>query len=411
MLRLRLWGKGCYQVSVTNVGLRRVMEFAAAVSSVSDWQGIGRGVLLPMLDAAGADLGALILTPPDQPARLLFAVGLSTECGESEIADLIQTDTSGLLRRLCAPGRHLHDLSLPLNDGGSTIGFAALGRTNSAGFDEQTVAILELMAIPAAGAIQRGLSAERLHLLKGELERLKSEFLSTVSHELRTPLTSIQGFVDLVLDGDAGPISAEQKEYLEIVRSSSLRLGQLIGDLLDVQRLQQGRLELRSEPVDLRAVLHRATEPFLAEAGARGIALRVVLPPETDLWVTGDSDRLTQVFHNLLSNAMKHTSQGGIHVEALSRTGGGVAVTVTDTGPGIDPVHVRHLFETFYRVDNRHTRDAGGAGLGLSISRAIIQRHGGEIGVKSSPGGGSTFHVVLPGPRPSAGHRGVRTDA
>ncbi len=227
-----------------------------------------------------------------------------------------------------------------------------------------------------------------------EVDRMKTEFISTVSHELRTPLTSIRGFVDLILDGDAGPITGEQREFLELVSRSTVRLANLINDLLDVEKIEAGRIEIRSEQVDLAPILQHVTKTFTVSAQEKGLSLDLQidgpLPP-----LLGDADRLTQVFTNLVSNAVKYTKTGSVTVRAGVR-GGRLVVDVIDTGIGLSKESLEHLFTRFFRVDNEYTREIGGAGLGLAITRAIVKHHRGDIDVHSEPGKGSTFTVFLP---------------
>jgi signal transduction histidine kinase/CHASE3 domain sensor protein len=228
---------------------------------------------------------------------------------------------------------------------------------------------------------------------EAEADRLKSEFISMVSHELRTPLTSIRGYVDLVLGGDAGAVSAQQREFLEIVARNAGRLSALIDDILDVEKIHAGKIALRREPVDLAAVLESVVQTFRVTAEAKGLALATELEPAPP--VEGDADRLTQVFLNLVSNAIKYTERGSVHVRLL-RAEGEIRVEVRDTGIGLSPEDRGRVFERFFRADNRATRAAGGTGLGLAIAKAIVERHGARIEVASEPGKGSSFVVAFP---------------
>jgi PAS domain S-box-containing protein len=228
-----------------------------------------------------------------------------------------------------------------------------------------------------------------------ELDRMKTEFVSQVSHELRTPLTAIKGFTDMMLDGDAGELSDEQEEYLGIVRSNADRLVALINDLLDISRIESGRIALKREPVDLASVLDGvvATMRPLVTGKAETLTLDVEagLPR-----VLGDQDRIVQVATNLVSNAHKYSPEGGdIQVRAM-RAGDLVSVSVTDAGIGIPPEAMPRLFSRFYRVDSSLTREIGGTGLGLSIVKSIVELHGGSVSVESEPGKGSTFSFTLP---------------
>jgi signal transduction histidine kinase/CHASE3 domain sensor protein len=228
-----------------------------------------------------------------------------------------------------------------------------------------------------------------------EVDRMKTEFISTVSHELRTPLTAIRGYVDLILEGDAGEISAEQCDYLQVVRASSLRLGQLINDLLDVEKIEHGRVQFAREPVSLTQVVQEVAQTFRMLAAEKELTFAVRMPEKLPP-VNGDHGRLVQVVSNLVSNAIKYTKSGGVAIEAYANQGDHVSITVRDTGIGIPREARSQLFNKFYRVDNQYTREVGGTGLGLAIARAIVREHGGEIEVASEIGQGSAFTVTLP---------------
>jgi len=226
-----------------------------------------------------------------------------------------------------------------------------------------------------------------------ELERLKSDFISTVSHELRTPLTSIKGYVDLVLAGDVGPLTPEQKEFLTIVSQNTTRLTELINDLLEIERLESGKIEFEFAELDLAEVLENVARSLHVNAEQKGLEFLTEIP--SGLKVRGDRDRLTQVFLNLLSNAIKYTPAGTVELRAHQEDDA-VVVEVRDTGIGLSESDLQKLFQKFFRSDNPYVRKVGGTGLGLSIAKAIVERHGGTITVTSQLGQGSTFTVRLP---------------
>lgn len=228
-----------------------------------------------------------------------------------------------------------------------------------------------------------------------EINQMKNEFVSTVSHELRTPLTSIKGYVDLILDGEAGEINEIQQEFLTIVKQNSDRLVALINDLLDISRIESGRIHLKIQPLDISEIVQGAVETFRTVAETAGIKLNMKLAKSAQL-AAGDRDRVGQVVMNLLSNAIKYSPGGGTVTVQTRRRDGQVAVSVTDEGIGISTEDQEHLFEKFYRVDSSLTREIGGSGLGLSICKTIIELLGGQIWVKSTPGKGSTFSFSLP---------------
>jgi PAS domain S-box-containing protein len=226
-----------------------------------------------------------------------------------------------------------------------------------------------------------------------ELERLKSDFISTVSHELRTPLTSIKGYVDLVLAGDVGPLTPEQKEFLTIVSQNTTRLTELINDLLEIERLESGKIKFEFAELDLAEVLENVARSLHVNAEQKGLEFLTEIP--SGLKVRGDRERLAQVFLNLLSNAIKYTPAGTVELRAHQEDDA-VVVEVRDTGIGLSESDLQKLFQKFFRSDNPYVRKVGGTGLGLSIAKAIVERHGGTITVTSQLGQGSTFTVRLP---------------
>lgn len=234
------------------------------------------------------------------------------------------------------------------------------------------------------------------------VERMKDDFVAMVSHELRTPLTALRGHVELVLDGDGGPVTEMQQRFLQVATQSADRLGALINDLLDVAKIEAGRVQLRKELVDLRAVLQEVTATFQNDATRHGLDFREELGELPA--VVGDRDRLIQVFGNLVSNAIKYTRAGEVGVSARP-TYGAVEVVVHDTGIGMTPDEQRQLFTKFFRSRDRSGRDPGGTGLGLVIVKGIVEGHGGTLAVESAPGAGTRVRVTLPavGGQPGAG--------
>lgn len=230
---------------------------------------------------------------------------------------------------------------------------------------------------------------------ESEVDRMKTEFVSTVSHELRTPLTAIQGYVDLILRGQTGPLTATQEEFLRLTSENTERLTALINDILDISRIEQGGTALRRVPVPLTPVVRRVVQLLEGQAAERRIALSASVP-EHDLVVEGDRDRLVQVLNNLVSNALKYTPAGGSVAVEVRHEGNQVAIDVVDTGIGIGGDDLEHIFDRFYRADNSTTRSSGGTGLGLAISKSLVERMGGTIGCQSKIGAGSTFTFTLP---------------
>jgi PAS domain S-box-containing protein len=228
-----------------------------------------------------------------------------------------------------------------------------------------------------------------------QLEQMKDEFVGTVSHELRTPLTAIKGFIELVADGDVGPLNDAQREFLQIASRNTDRLGSLINDLLDVNQIESERLEIRAQPTDITAILEDVAATFRPMAESKNLAFRVRIDRLPSL--VGDGPRLVQVFSNLISNAIKYTPEGEIGIRArLAQSG--IEVLVHDSGIGLSKDEQAQLFTKFFRARNRIVTETGGTGLGLVIAKAIVEKHGGTIEVASVPGEGSHFRVHLPLP-------------
>jgi PAS domain S-box-containing protein len=231
------------------------------------------------------------------------------------------------------------------------------------------------------------------------LDRMKQEFVGTVSHELRTPLTAIKGFIELVTDGEAGPINDIQRDFLAIAARNSDRLSALINDLLDMSRIESQHLEMKTEPTDLARVLAEVETTLRVQAQTKGLNFRVAVPELPK--VAGDSGRLFQVFSNLVSNAIKYTPSGTIGILA-DHTPAGVEVIVYDSGIGLSEEEQSQLFTKFFRGRSPVVTESRGTGLGLVIAKAILERHNGTIGVESREGEGTRFRVLIPALPPTA---------
>lgn len=251
-------------------------------------------------------------------------------------------------------------------------------------------------------AIERGLLRRRLQELE-EVDRLKTQFLSMASHELRTPLTAVSGFIQVarrrMTRAAEGQNAAGWKdeatraaETLELAQRQARRLGRLVDELLDVSRLQLGRVELHQRQVDLAASLAEVIDRMKLSHTSHTFTLERSPAPAA---VLADMDRMDQVFENLLGNAVKYSPSGGTVVIRLTVGDGEAHVAITDQGIGIAPNELDNVFNLFYRSPDPRAGHVGGLGLGLYISREIVTRHGGRMWAESA-GTGSTFHVVLP---------------
>jgi len=225
-----------------------------------------------------------------------------------------------------------------------------------------------------------------------EIDRLKSEFIATASHELRTPLTSVQMGVHLLLEGAAGPLAPNQQELLQACKEDCERLERLMRDLLDLSRIEAGKNVPQVAPIRVADLITASTDALRTQAEAKGLFFVSDLSSDLPL-VLADRGQIERVVTNLVSNALRHTDQGGeIRLHAVHRQGH-VAISVKDTGHGIPPEYLAHIFEKFVRVPDAPSGDAG---LGLAISKRIVEAHGGKIVVRSEVGRGTTFTFTLP---------------
>jgi PAS domain S-box-containing protein len=248
------------------------------------------------------------------------------------------------------------------------------------------------IAVPERGliyAVARDVEEEK------RIAQMKNDFVSVVSHELRTPLTSIRGSLGLIAGGVTGELPEKARLLVEIAAKNCERLVRLINDILDVEKIESGKMGFHFLPVDLAQLVERAVEDNRAYAEGYGVELRIAATAAgARIW--GDPDRLLQVMTNLISNAVKFSPRGGAVEIATARGIGDVRISVTDHGRGIPPELRPRIFEKFAQADSSSTREKGGTGLGLSISRAIIERHQGRIGLTSEPGVATTFFCDLP---------------
>ena len=235
-----------------------------------------------------------------------------------------------------------------------------------------------------------------------KVDRLKNEFVSTVSHELRTPLTSIRGALGLIAGGVAGEIPAQAKGLVDIAHNNCERLVRLINDILDIEKIESGKLVFDFHPVEIMRLMKEALEANLAYAEQFGVQYTL----DGDLSgvkTLADNDRLMQVMANLLSNAAKFSPINGVVAVSVARHGREIRICVTDHGPGIPEEFHHRIFQKFAQADASDTRQKGGTVLGLNISKAIIEKHGGEIGFETQSGVGTTFYFDLPEWRELAG--------
>ena len=270
-------------------------------------------------------------------------------------------------------------------------------------FTKEELSLLQAIANQVGAAVENAqlfreikehaASLEAAYAQLKRADQLKEELIQNVSHELRTPLTFIKGYVQLILTGEMGPLSPRQRKSLGVVERKTDHLARLVNDFVTLETVSPQTLHL--EEICLKKLANTALDICRPAALSANVDLRAEFPDEPCL-VLADSSRVSQVFDNLLSNALKFSPEGGMVTVHLERAGDWVRVEVIDTGIGIAPDKHDSVFERFYQVDGSARRRFGGAGLGLAIVKRIVEAHGGEVGVESDLGVGSTFYFTLP---------------
>jgi PAS domain S-box-containing protein len=243
--------------------------------------------------------------------------------------------------------------------------------------------------LPSLVIVLRDISRE------AEVERLKNEFISTVSHELRTPMTSIKGYTDLLVNERVGTLSEQQRHFVLVIKNNADRLTALVNDILDISRIETGRLKLQIEPLDLTQLINHVIDSIQGQMVEKSLNLTIDLPPVLPP-VCGDESRVTQILENLTSNAWKYTPEGGQITIRARVVNDFVQVDVTDTGIGIDSKDLSQIFDRFYRTEQAEVQAVDGSGLGLSIVKMFVELLGGRIWVESELDQGSTFSFSLP---------------
>jgi signal transduction histidine kinase len=256
---------------------------------------------------------------------------------------------------------------------------------------------------PAIGGDEVTAVAEAFNRMAGDLaarqaqlveaDRARRQLLADVSHELMTPLTAIRGYAETLALPQFTPASPEGQRAVRVIQEEGQRIERLVGDLLDLARFEAGGISLTLETVSVDEVFERVTERHAREAQDKGVSV-IADPLDADLRVTADPHRLEQAVQNLASNALRHTPPGGTVRLSAARTGTGVVLRVSDSGVGIPAEHLPHVFDRFYKADRSRTQS--GSGLGLSIVKAIVERQGGTVSVRSTPGVETVFEITLP---------------
>jgi signal transduction histidine kinase len=241
-----------------------------------------------------------------------------------------------------------------------------------------------------------------------ELDRMKSDFLSNVSHELKTPLTAIEGLADNMLDGVTGPLNGKQTGYMSGIKECTVRLERLINDLLDISIIEAGKTKLRHSLFSILDLLEQVTNTLKPIADAKQVEIEIA-SSEAHPNAYADRDKITQVITNLIGNAIKFTpNQGNITIKLSAGAQGWLQVAIMDTGPGVPGEAANKVFDEFYQLTPPGREKSKGVGLGLAISKKLVEMHGGCIRVDSSDDRGSTFSFTVPAEDPLQGCTLVR---
>jgi signal transduction histidine kinase len=396
----------------------RLHGLTAALSEAVTLDAVARAVVHQGRVAAGATAAEVILLVDDSASfRTLYAEGeglapsgstTPVEAGycATEAVQLSEPvfvssfeewqDRFPAAASRAADGGYVSSATMPLLVEGAPIGVLACYFTAPVNFDPEYSALLVSVAQDCAQALDRARLYEAAQHARAEAEtanRLKDEFVSIVSHELRTPLNAILGWAAVLRRSTSDPSLTQRA--LQSVHDNATRQARLIEELLDFSRIASGRMALTREDVDLRELLRGVVETLIPQTTAKHVTLE--LSPVPAVLISGDANRLEQVFFNLLGNALKFTPEGGRIAVIVDRDDSRVAIRVTDSGVGIDPKVLPFIFDRFRQGEDAARREYGGLGLGLSIARQLVEAHGGEIMAASSGRGqGSTFTVLLP---------------
>jgi signal transduction histidine kinase len=225
-------------------------------------------------------------------------------------------------------------------------------------------------------------------------DALRRQMMADVSHELKTPLTAMRGYIETLRMPDVALDAERRDRYFETIDRETRRLERIVKDLLDLARYEHGGVVLQRRLFDIGRLFGNVAGRHEREAQKKAVAIRIQIDPQADQ-VVGDPDRIEQAIENLVANALRHTPSGGSVMLNATQADGKAMLSVSDSGGGIAPEHLPHVFERFYKVDASRAAESTGSGLGLSITKAIIERHGGTISVTSQPGR-TTFAILLP---------------
>jgi signal transduction histidine kinase len=327
---------------------------------------------------------------PDSPPQIIAGHGYKS--GDTPALPDSQTESvraAEVTLRLSSPEQYA-GLLAPVIREGKTVGWVLVERP-APDFTPAQRVVLARLADHAASAIEN----TRLFQAVRRANEAKTQFVSIVSHELKVPMTSIRGYADLMRQGVAGPVTEKQTEFLRTMISNVERMATLVSDLSDISRIETGRLRIDFAPVDMEASIREAVNNLSPQMDARKQRMELRLAAGLPRART-DPQRLMQVLTNLLSNACKYTPEGGSVTVCAENQAGAIRVSIQDTGIGISPEEKARLFTQFFRGESASVRDQPGWGLGLHVTKRLVELLGGEIGVESEPGKGSIFWFTQP---------------
>jgi signal transduction histidine kinase len=321
--------------------------------------------------------------------RIVHVADVQADSNRTEFSKAI-TDASGFKAILV----------VPMMREGEAIGCITTSFTEPGGFSDKQIALLKSFSDQAVIAIENARLFREIQDKSQQLEianRHKSDFLANMSHELRTPLNAIIGFSEVLLEKMFGEVNEKQLDYLQDIHSSGKHLLSLINDILDLSKIEAGRMDLDIAEFDLRSALQNAMTLVKERAQRHGIELSLEADDAIGAF-RADERKFKQIMLNLLSNAVKFTPEGGKIGVRAKPVGNAVEIAVTDTGVGIAPEDQKSVFDEFKQVGRDYTKKAEGTGLGLALTKRFVELHGGSIRLESTPGRGSTFTVTIPTP-------------
>jgi signal transduction histidine kinase len=314
--------------------------------------------------------------------------------------DLVRDANSGFLSNQLLPDTR-SEMAVPMIVGDTVLGVFDVQSDTADYFSAEDANIFTTLASQVGVALQNArlfLENAQLYRETAEANRVKDEFLSTLSHELRTPLNSILGFTDVIMEGLDGPLTDHMENDLRLIQKNGQHLLHLINDVLDMAKIEAGRMNLNPETFKAFEVMEEVTNITSTLASDKNLSLFINKDADREIKIYADRTRLRQVMINLVNNSIKFTEQGKISLNVSPMEGARVLVTVKDTGIGIPLENLESIFQEFTQVDSSTTRKTGGTGLGLPISRRLVEMHGGHLWAASTgvSGEGSTFFVELP---------------